>query len=271
MTVRVLLVDDQDLVRMGIRMALEADSGIVVVAEAGDGADALRQARRSRPDVVLMDVRMPGTDGIAATALLVAELPAVAVLVLTTFDLDDYAFGAIRAGASGFLLKSARPSELRAAVHAVAAGEAVTSPRVTRRLVELARPALRTTPPDPRIASLTSREREVLTLMAEGLTNSEIAEAFVVGESTVKTHVNRLLAKLEARDRVHAVIMALEHGLRRSTGTGAVRDRRGRWLDGPSTQDRAPHERTHHHERARPPERPPPRHGREDHGPPGQS
>jgi DNA-binding NarL/FixJ family response regulator len=215
MTVRVLLVDDQDLVRMGIRMALEADGAIEVVAEAGDGAEALVLARRHRPDVVLMDVRMPGTDGITATALLVAELPSIAVLVLTTFDLDDYAFGAIRAGASGFLLKNARPAELRTAVHAVAAGEAVTSPRVTRRLMELVRPGLSTAAPDPRVATLTGREREVLTLMAEGLTNSEIAEAFVVSESTVKTHVNRLLAKLGARDRVHAVIMALEHGLRR--------------------------------------------------------
>jgi DNA-binding NarL/FixJ family response regulator len=215
MTVRVLLVDDQDLVRMGIRMALEADGAIEVVAEAGDGGEALVLARRHRPDVVLMDVRMPGTDGITATAQLVAELPSIAVLVLTTFDLDDYAFSAIRAGASGFLLKNARPAELRAAVHAVAAGEAVTSPRVTRRLMELVRPALRTAAPDPRVASLTAREREVLTLMAEGLTNSEIAEAFVVSESTVKSHVNRLLAKLGARDRVHAVILALEHGLRR--------------------------------------------------------
>jgi DNA-binding NarL/FixJ family response regulator len=215
MTVRVLLVDDQDLVRMGIRMALEADATLEVVAEAGDGAEALVLARRHRPDVVLMDVRMPGTDGITATALLVAELPSIAVLVLTTFDLDDYAFSAIRAGASGFLLKNARPAELRAAVHAVAAGEGVTSPRVTRRLMELVRPALRTAAPDPRVASLTGREREVLTLMAEGLTHSEIAETFVVSESTVKTHVNRLLAKLGARDRVHAVIMALEHGLRR--------------------------------------------------------
>ena len=216
MSVRVLLVDDQDLVRMGIRMALEADEAIEVVAEAGDGDAALVQARQHRPDVVLMDVRMPGTDGITATARVVAELPAVAVLVLTTFDLDDYAFGAIRAGASGFLLKSARPAEVRAAVHAVAAGEAVTSPRVTRRLLELAGPALRAAAPDPRVASLTAREREVLALMAEGLSNSEIAEVFVVSESTVKSHVNRLLAKLGARDRVHAVIVALEHGLRRS-------------------------------------------------------
>lgn len=214
MSVRVLLVDDQDLVRMGIRMALEADDGLSVVAEAGDGDAALRLAHEHHPDVVLMDVRMPGTDGIRATARLTAELPAVRVLVLTTFDLDEYAFDAIRAGAGGFLLKSARPAELRTAVHAVARGEGITSPRVTRRLMELARPAL-PREPDSRLGTLTAREREVLALVGEGLSNPEIAATLVVEESTVKTHVNRLLAKLGARDRVHAVIFALEQGVRR--------------------------------------------------------
>lgn len=203
---------------MGIRMALEAEDDLVVVAEAGDGNAAVVQARRHRPDVVLMDVRMPGTDGITATARITAQLPEVHVLVLTTFDLDEYAFSAIRAGASGFLLKNARPDELRRAVRAVAAGEAATSPRLTRRLLELVGPVLPGTAQTPRLQTLTARERQVLALMAEGLTNTEIAETFVVSESTIKTHVNRVLTKLGSRNRVHAVILALEHGVRRNPG-----------------------------------------------------
>ena len=217
MSISVVLVDDQQLMRVGFRMVLEAEPDMVVVGEAGDGRDAIRVVARERPDVVLMDVRMPGMDGIAATAAIVAEHPECRVIVLTTFDLDEYAFGGLRAGASGFLVKDARPAELLAAIRTVAAGEAVVSPRITRRLLEMFGTRLPGTPDRggaaERLALLTPREREVLGCIAEGLSNLEIAQRLVLTESTVKTHIGRVLMKLDLRDRVHAVIFAYEHGL----------------------------------------------------------
>ena len=216
---RVLIVDDQALVRMGFGMVLDAQEDLEVVGEAGDGAAALQQVRALTPDVVLMDVRMPGMNGIDATARIAAEHPECRVLVLTTFDLDEYAFEALRAGASGFLLKDARPDELVSAIRAVAAGDAVVSPRVTRRLLEMYATRLPRAggpdpaPGDPRLADLTPREVDVLRAVARGMSNGEIAEELVVAEATVKTHVGRILAKLGARDRVQAVIIAYEAGL----------------------------------------------------------
>jgi len=221
----VLLVDDQALVRVGFRLMLES-AGVDVVGEAADGATAVDQAAALRPDVVLMDIRMPGVDGIEATRRVVAAHPDVRVLVLTTFDLDEYAFAALRAGASGFLLKDARPAELVAAVHAVASGDSVVSPRVTRRMLDLFAdrlPDVGETPdplrPHPRLAALTPREVEVLQLVAEGLSNAEVAERLVLSETTVKTHVGRILAKVGVRDRVQAVVLAYETGLVRA-GSG---------------------------------------------------
>ncbi|RFA12527.1 DNA-binding response regulator [Subtercola boreus] len=233
--IRILLVDDQALLRMGFRMVLEAEPGFVVVGEASDGASGVRQAAALRPDVILMDVRMPGMNGIEATRAIVREVPESRVLILTTFDLDEYAFEALRAGASGFLLKDARPAELVAAISAVASGDAAVSPRVTRQLLELFgsdlpmagnetggsppgggpwHPAARAEHPHAaRLSALTDREREVLVAIAEGLTNTEIASRLVVSESTVKSHVGRVLTKLQARDRVQAVILAYEAGL----------------------------------------------------------
>ncbi|NQX29160.1 response regulator transcription factor [Microbacteriaceae bacterium VKM Ac-2854] len=209
--IRVLLVDDQPLIRMGLRMLLDAEPDLEVVGEAGDGFDGVAAALRFRPDVVLMDVRMPTVDGIEATARLGRELPEARVIVLTTFDLDEYAYGALAAGASGFLLKDARPAELAAAVRTVAAGEAVLSGRVTRQLVE--RFGRRLPRSGDALAALTEREAEVFRAMAEGLSNGEIAARYFLSESTVKTHVGRVLAKLELRDRVHAVIRAYELGI----------------------------------------------------------
>ncbi|WP_311836149.1 response regulator transcription factor [Cellulomonas fimi] len=217
----VLLVDDQALLRMGFRLVLEAEDDIVVVGEAGDGEQGVQQALALRPDVVLMDVRMPGTNGIEATGRIVSALPGCRVVILTTFDLDEYAFAALRAGASGFLLKDARPAELTAAIRTVATGDAVVSPRVTRRLLELFAgdlPARGDAPRaadgvDPRLTALTPRELEVLTAVAEGLSNAEIAGRFVLSEATVKTHVGRILGKLDLRDRVQAVVLAYESGL----------------------------------------------------------
>lgn len=217
--IRVLLVDDQPLLRMGFRLVLDDEEGLAVVGEAGDGAEALRQVAALDPDVVLMDVRMPGTNGIEATERIVAAGSRSRVLILTTFDLDEYAFAALRAGASGFLLKDARPAELVAAIRAVATGDAVVSPRVTRRMLELfaeelpgeaAAPASRA---DARLAELTHREREVLLAVAEGLSNAEVAQRLFLSEATVKTHVGRILAKLGVRDRVQAVVFAYESGL----------------------------------------------------------
>jgi len=212
--IRVLIVDDQALVRMGFRMLLDAEPGIEVVGEAADGQQALAQAAALTPDVVLMDVRMPGLDGIAATRRLVERSPGSKIIILTTFDLDEYAFGGLRAGASGFLLKDTRPAELLAAVRAVASGEAVISARVTRRMLDLFGTRLPgDSPAASLLESLTPREREILVAIGRGLSNGEIAEQFVLTESTVKTHVGRVLQKLELRDRVQAVVFAYETGL----------------------------------------------------------
>ncbi|MGB3730639.1 response regulator [Microbacterium sp.] len=216
-TIRVLLVDDQQLIRIGFRLVLDAEDDIEVVGEAGDGADAIAQVATQHPDVVLMDVRMPGMDGIAATAQIVRRHPAVRVLVLTTFDLDEYAFGAIRAGASGFLLKDARRAELVSAVRAVHRGDGALAPRATRALLDhlaphLGHPAPAAPASDP-LAELTDRERDVFSAIAQGLSNTEIAQQLFLSESTVKTHVGRVLQKLGARDRVHVVILAYEWGL----------------------------------------------------------
>jgi DNA-binding NarL/FixJ family response regulator len=212
--VRVLLVDDDDLMRAGLRSVLSSDETIEVVGEASDGRAAVERAHTLTLDVVLMDVRMPGLDGIAATRALLAVQPEARVIILTTFEQEDYIFGALNAGASGFLLKRTSPEELIAAVHTVAAGEALLSPSVTRTVIERTaqQPAPDTAARD-RLDQLTAREREVLTLIAHGLSNGEIAAALVVEESTVKTHVKRILRKLRLRDRVHAVIFAYESGL----------------------------------------------------------
>lgn len=219
-TIRVLLVDDQELIRVGFRMVLEAESDIVVVGEAADGKAAIAQSSSLAPDLVLMDIRMPELDGIAATEAIVREHPQTKVLVLTTFDLDEYAFGAIRAGASGFLLKDAQRHEMISAVRAVHRGDAALSPRITRMLLEHVTPQLGASPiptsdaaEDAALASLTERERDVFLAIGRGLTNAEIAQTLYVGESTVKTHVGRILAKLGARDRIHAVILAHRLGL----------------------------------------------------------
>jgi len=212
--VRVLLVDDDDLMRAGLRAVLSSDDTIEVVGEAADGRGAVAEARAHRPDVVLMDVRMPDLDGISATREVVAVSPEIRVAILTTFEQDDYVFGALDAGASGFLLKRTKPEELIAAIHTLAAGDSLLSPAVTRRVIErmterpVADPSART-----RLDELTPREREVLVLIARGLSNGEIASAFVIEESTVKTHVKRILMKLRLRDRVQAVIFAYESGL----------------------------------------------------------
>jgi DNA-binding NarL/FixJ family response regulator len=215
--IRILLADDQQLVRLGFRMVLETEPDLSVVGEAADGAEAVRLAAQLRPDVVLMDVRMPTMDGIEATRRIVEAGSGARIIVLTTFDLDEYAFGGLRAGASGFLLKDARPEELTAAVRAVAAGDAAVSGRVTRAMLELFADRLPTGPtsqagPDP-AAALTPREREILLAIGEGLSNGEIGARFYLTESTVKTHVGRVLSKLQLRDRVHAVIFAYENGL----------------------------------------------------------
>ncbi len=217
MTIRVLLVDDQPLLRTGFRMILSAEPDLTIVGEAADGASGVEATRRLQPDVVLMDIRMPGMDGIAATRALAGpgvENPAK-VLILTTFGLDEYVVEALRAGASGFLLKDAPPEDLVDAIRIVAAGEALLAPSVTRRLLD--RVASRLPPATenaiPALSELTDREMEVLKLIARGLSNAEIAEKLVVSETTVKTHVSRVLAKLEIRDRVQAVILAYETGL----------------------------------------------------------
>ena len=223
--ISVLLADDQPLLRRGFRMILEAEEGLTVVGEAGDGAEAISLARSCKPDVVLMDIRMPGTDGIEATRRIALGEPDVRVLVLTTFDVDEYAFGALRAGASGFLLKDVRPAELVAAVKTVASGDAVVSPRVTRRLLEEYAHVLPVSGAQradrfPQLSALTEREREVLTAVAQGMSNTEIAESLCVSEATVKSHVGRILAKLGLRDRVQIVVLAYESGLMRPGMSG---------------------------------------------------
>ena len=217
MTIRVLLVDDQPLLRTGFRMILSAEPDLTIVGEAADGASGVEAARRLLPDVVLMDIRMPVMDGIAATRALAGpgvENPAK-VLILTTFGLDEYVVEALRAGASGFLLKDAPPEDLVEAIVIVASGEALLAPSITRRLLD--RVASRLPPARenaiPALSELTEREMEVLKLVARGLSNAEIAEKLVVSETTIKTHVSRVLAKLEIRDRVQAVILAYETGL----------------------------------------------------------
>jgi DNA-binding NarL/FixJ family response regulator len=211
--VRVLLVDDDDLMRAGLRSVLSSDDGIEVAGEAGDGGEALDRVRETQPHVVLMDIRMPGVDGISATREVLAGAPDVKVVVLTTFEDDDYIFDALSAGASGFLLKRTKPEDLISAIHAVADGDSLLSPSVTRRVID----RMATQPvaglSGARLEKLTPREREVLELIGRGLSNREIAESFVIEESTVKTHVKRILTKLELRDRVQAVILAYETGL----------------------------------------------------------
>jgi DNA-binding NarL/FixJ family response regulator len=215
--IRVLLADDQALVRAGFRVLIESEPDLEVVGEAADGRQAYELAVAAAPDVVLMDVRMPDVDGIAATARIVADprTAAVRVLVLTTFDLDEYVFRALRAGASGFLLKDTQPTELLAAIRVVAAGEALLSPRVTRTVIaEFAkRPEPGARVDEAALAFLTDREREVLELIGRGLSNAEIAERLVIGAATTKTHISRILAKLNARDRAQLVVTAYETGL----------------------------------------------------------
>lgn len=239
--IKILLVDDQPLIRRGFAMLLSAEPELTVMGEAADGEEAVEQARALQPDVILMDVRMPGRDGIWATEQIISAGLCARILVLTTFDLDEYAFSALQAGASGFLLKSARPEELISAIHSVFEGDAVVSPRITRKLIELyaAPPAaanassgaesagqLASHLPDggagraaelassrQRVAELTSREMEVLLAVANGLSNAELAKLFFLSEATIKTHVGRIFMKLQVRDRVQAVILAYQVGL----------------------------------------------------------
>ena len=213
--IRVFLVDDQAMVRAGFRMLVDSQPDLEVVGEAGDGAEAVQELLATRCDVVLMDVRMPRLDGVAATERILARDDAPAVVVLTTFDLDEYVFAAIRAGASAFLLKDARPDDLLDAIRTVHAGNAVVAPTATRRLLDRFAATLpQSRPgPDPRLAPLTDRELEVLTLVGRGLTNKEVTEALFVAEATVKTHIGRLLAKTGSRDRVQLVVLAYETGL----------------------------------------------------------
>lgn len=210
---RVVIVDDQHLVRTGFRMILDAEDGIEVVGEAADGLAGVEVVLREQPDVVLMDVRMPHLDGVEATRRITAAGVTTRVLVLTTFDLDEHVAGAVRAGASGFLLKDTPPDELVRAVRVVAAGDALLSPSVTRQLLDQVAAGGAPVATDPAVDALTEREREVLDLLARGLSNAEIAERLVLGETTVKTHVGRVLSKLGLRDRVQAVVWAYEHGI----------------------------------------------------------
>jgi len=222
-SISILLADDQPMLRLGFRLVLDAQEDMEVVGEAGDGAAALRMVQATHPDVVLMDVRMPGMDGIEATRRITAEAGATRVLILTTFDLDEYAYAGLRAGASGFLLKDVPPNDLLSAIRAVASGDAVVAPAVTRRLLDAFLPHLpdlgsadpNTAEPalPPEVGELTVREREILTEVAAGLSNAEIAERLYLAEATVKTHVGRMLNKLGLRDRVQAVVYAYEHGL----------------------------------------------------------
>jgi DNA-binding NarL/FixJ family response regulator len=217
-TTRVLLVDDQPLLRAGFRMVLESQDDLSVVGEAADGGEAVRLAAELDPDVVLMDVRMPGVDGIEATRQIVASGSRARVLILTTFDLDEFVFAGLRAGASGFLLKDVPPNDLLSGIRAVAAGDAVVAPSVTRRLLDsfghrLPQNARTGVDLDSQLSMLTAREREVLAELARGLSNAEIAENLVLSEATVKTHVGRILAKLDLRDRVQVVVFAYEIGL----------------------------------------------------------
>jgi DNA-binding NarL/FixJ family response regulator len=215
---RVLIADDDDLMRAGLAELLTADPAIEIVGQASTGREAIEAARRLTPDVVLMDVRMPDLDGIAATRELSRTAPSARVLIVTTFEQDDYIFSALRAGASGFLLKRTRPEELIAAVHTIAAGDSLLSPSVTRRVIDrMAQQPAPDLADRARLDTLTPRERDVLELIARGLSNREIAAALVVEESTIRTHVKRILMKLNLRDRVQAVILAYETGLNQPT------------------------------------------------------
>ena len=215
MTIRVIIADDQQLVRAGFRKILEAEDDITVLAEAGNGREAIAAARRHQPDVVLMDIRMPDLDGLEATRQLLRDDPALTrVLILTTFDLDEYVYQALHAGASGFLLKDSPPDQLIAATRIVAGGDALLAPSITRTVIrEFARRPPRSLQPPPGLGDLTAREHEVLTLLARGLSNSQIADQLIISDATVKTHVARVLMKLNLADRVHAVIFAYETGL----------------------------------------------------------
>jgi len=214
MTVSVLIADDQVLVRTGFRMILETDPGIRVVAEAGDGAQAVDAGKRARPDIVLMDIRMPVLDGLEATRRLLAISRPPRVLILTTFDLDEYVFDALVAGASGFLLKDVAPEQLLDAIHTIAHGESLLAPSITRRLIEAyVRDHPPAVGPAPGLEQLTTREHEILGLVARGLSNAEIAEQLVLSPLTVKTHVARILDKLNLRDRIQAVVVAYETGI----------------------------------------------------------
>jgi len=210
---RVVVADDQALVRAGLKMVLEAEPDIEVVGEAADGHEVLDVARRSSPDVVLMDIRMPGLDGLEASRRLLAGDSPPRILVLTTFDEEEYLYEALRAGTSGFLLKVSPPEQLIGAIRTVAAGNALIDPAVTRRVIEAFGRRVSTAAPPPSYDELTAREREVLVLLARGRSNAEIAEELIVGEATVKTHVARVLMKLGLRDRVQAVVFAYEHGI----------------------------------------------------------
>ena len=215
---RVLIADDDDLMRAGLAELLTADTAIEIVGQASTGREAIEAARRLTPDVVLMDVRMPDLDGIAATRELSRTAPSARVLIVTTFEQDDYIFSTLRAGASGFLLKRTRPEELIAAVHTIAAGDSLLSPSVTRRVIDrMAQQPAPDLAERARLDTLTPRERDVLELIARGLSNREIAAALVVEESTIRTHVKRILMKLNLRDRVQAVILAYETGINQPT------------------------------------------------------
>ncbi|MFY4721190.1 response regulator [Streptomyces sp. LaBMicrA B280] len=221
MTIRVMLVDDQVLLRTGFGMVLAAQPDMEVVAEAGDGVEALEALRSTKVDVVLMDVRMPKLDGVEATRRICEQPDPPKVLILTTFDLDEYAFSGLKAGASGFMLKDVPPGELLAAIRAVHSGDAVVAPSTTRRLLDRFAPMLPSGGRDPKhkeLERLTEREREVMVLVAQGLSNGEIAARLVLSEATVKTHVGRILTKLGLRDRVQVVVLAYETGLVRAGG-----------------------------------------------------
>jgi DNA-binding NarL/FixJ family response regulator len=214
MTIKVLIADDQALVRAGFRMILETDPGVRVVAEADEGATAVQAALRTRPDIALMDIRMPGMDGLEATRRIMAAPRPPRVLMLTTFDLDEYVFDALAAGASGFLLKDIAPEQLLAGIRIIAQGDSLLSPSVTRRLIEsFVRDRPPSRPPPAALNELTPRELEILQLVARGLSNAEIADQLVVSSTTIKTHVARVLMKLALRDRIQAVVFAYENGI----------------------------------------------------------